>query len=399
MSRRPSIPELPGSDASWFLELVGAIAPTPTPKGSLADLASESNRRSDGEADAPVAADTAAMPDDPFPTDTSTTGASIAVEGLDAPPTGTLPVAAPAARTVPASPPPATPADGSPLPGGWTPGDLAPELETRRSVRLGSILATLVLVVVVGAAVVLVPRFVRSEAASTALRYETALVDLRNVLPDAQLALATLTDPTAVAGDVTATVPTVAALDAAAHDVVVLGDAPLPSTPPLVPRGPLDALEPARQQLSVLGTEGSSIASRLGHIFSYRTTVGDLLDTGPLPVTADPQQINTLSVDLAETLADDAELVAALPDDAAFTQLRGAVDDALVRFAAWQGDYTEALASGDDATATVLVAELSDLRRSLIHLLDVALADVRPDLDSQIIELAGQIETAIDDLR
>ncbi len=407
MSRRPSIPELPGSDASWFLELVGAIAPTPTPKGSLADLAAESNGAPDDETEPQVAAvaaagslpdATAVVGDDPFPGDTSTTGASIAVEGLDAPATGTLPVTAPLTTPDAASPAPPAPPQRSPLPEGWTPNELAPELQTRRSVRLGSILATLVLVVVVGAAVVLVPRFVRSEAASTAMRYETALVDLRNVLPDAQLALATLTDPTAAPDDVTATVPTVATLDAAAHDVVVLGDAPLPSTPPLVPRGPLDALEPTRRQLSLLGNEGSTIASRLGHVFSYRTTVGDILDTGPLPVTAEPQQINALSVDLAETLANDAELVAALPDDAAFSELRDAVDAALERFATWQGEYVEALGSGDEAAATVLVDELSELRRSLVHLLDLALADVRPELDAQIIELAGQIEATIDDL-
>jgi hypothetical protein len=190
-------------------------------------------------------------------------------------------------------------------------------------------------------------------------------------------------------------VPTTAELSARAHEVATLGSEPLPNTLPLIPRGPLEELEPVRGAMAVAGAQGDVIAVRLGHGFAYRTTVPALLATPELPTEADSATINQLSVTLAESLADSSRLVSELPDDPAFADVKSNADTATIRFAAWQPEYLEALRSGDVDAATALIIELDEMRLGLEEANVQALLVMRTDLDQQIIDLAENIEATL----
>lgn len=268
-------------------------------------------------------------------------------------------------------------------------------LRSRRSFRWGAALSFVVLVAAIIAAVIFLPRVAEREADAATEEYEQALVELRNVLPDTQAALADLTDPAATPGQIAEVVPATAELSAKAHEVATLGSEPLPSTLPLIPRSPLEELEPVRGAMVVAGAEGDVIAVRLGHGFAYRTTVPALSATPELPAEADSTTINQLSVTLAESLADSSLLVSELPEDPAFADVKTQADSATIRFAAWQPEYLEALRSGDVDAATALIIELDEIRLGLADANTQALLVLRTDLDRQIIDLAADIEATL----
>jgi hypothetical protein len=268
-------------------------------------------------------------------------------------------------------------------------------LRSRRPFRWAVVLALLLFVGAVIAAVVLLPRAAEREAELVAADYRRALVDLRNVLPATQEALADITDTTSTDEAVAGAVPTTAELSAASHNVTTLATEPLPSTLPFVPRGPLEDLEPTREAMVLAGAAGDIIAVRLGHGFAYRTTVPMLLATPELPDEADSSTINELSVTLAESLADTSQLVSQLPEDPAFRDVKAMADSATIRFAAWQPEYLDALRRGDIDAAAALILELDEMRSGLADANTAALAVLRIELDEQIIVLANDIEATI----
>jgi len=377
--------DLPGNDGRWFLELIGVASPRPAAREAIAGLAASTDA-------APSPPGTIS----PAPASSESTGTVVAVEGIGQPPTGSaLSFDDEAHPPLPAETPPPGQV-GVALPPDWEPDDVAPTLRSPRRVRLGAIIATAIAATVVVAGVAIVPRLTTAKAARLATQYRTALVELRNALPDAQASLATFTDPTTDTVTVTQAVPAVAALDNAAHDVGVLADAPLPSTLPLVPRGPIDALAPVRDEMKLESAEGSRIALELGHIFRYRTAIPAMLQPGPLPTEADATTINSLSVTLASSLADDTALAAGLPDSATFQAVDELVTSTLTRYEAWQGEYLVALKAGDTAEAEQLVAELEGLRNSLNTALTEALGEARTTVDADILALAQTLEGTID---
>ena len=268
-------------------------------------------------------------------------------------------------------------------------------LRSRRSFRWAAALTVLLLVAAVAAGIILLPRVGEQEADQLAADYRQALVDLRNLLPATQEALADLTDASSTPDEIAGVVPATAELSAKSHDVETLGTEPLPQTLPLVPRDSLEELEPTREAMVIHGAEGDVIALRLGHGFAYRTTIPVLLATPDLPTEADTAVINELSVALAESLAETSQLVSELPEDPAFTEVKSLADAAAIRFAAWQSEYLEALRSGDVDDATELVVELDETRTALADANAAALALLRTDLDQQIIVLATGIEATL----
>lgn len=379
---------LPGNDGSWFLELVGSKEAGPHHADTLSEMASPApagEEASKTEPDPPVAA-TASVVGAAAPTETS------AAASLD---TGTGETATSGSTDLPsAEAAKATAATDDAL-SDWEPDEMSQPLRSRRSFRWATALTVLLLVAAVAAGIILLPRVGEQKADQVAADYREALVDLRNLLPATQEALADLTDASSTPDEIAGVVPATAELSAKSHDVETLGTEPLPQTFPLVPRDPLEELEPTRDAMVIHGAEGDVIALRLGHGFAYRTTIPALLATPDLPTEADTAVINELSVALAESLAETSQLVSELPDDPAFTEIKSQADAAAIRFAAWQPEYLEALRSGDVDDATVLVIELDETQTALADANTAALAVLRTDLDEQIIVLATGIEATL----
>ncbi|MEN8114191.1 MAG: hypothetical protein ABFS21_07365, partial [Actinomycetota bacterium] len=197
--------------------------------------------------------------------------------------------------------------------------------------------------------------------------------------------------PEAVSGSVTA----IGDLNTRAGVVVSQATASMPSTLPLVPRDPLDDLEPTRTTMLILGADAEAISGRLAVTFAYRTSAPLLLSTPELPIEADSSVVDDLSVGLAESLAETARLVAELPVDPSFAATRDLATTASERFAPWQLEYLDALRQGETDRASALVAELQEALSEIEDALAEDLATVRVEVDPLIVGLATETEAAI----
>ena len=370
--KQPQVP-LPGNDGRWFLELAGVVESPPSPTETYTELETL-------ESPPPfVASESAAV----------TAGAAAVSGSLAADANGET---SGGDTFVPVAP---RTDDGLE---DWRPDDVSPRLGRR---GFGRWLAGALFVLVVAAvavAVLMLPRAVQSEADALAADYARSLTDLRNELPDSQAALASLTDPASTPEAVSASVPAIGDLNTRGTVVISLATTPLPSTVVLVSRRPLEALEPTRTTMLILGAEAEGISGRLATTFTYRSTVPALFATPDLPVEADSAITDALSVALAESLADTARLVANLPPDPTFAQTRDLATKASERYATWQLEYLDALREGDTDRAANLVVELEAARDSIAAALNVALSVVRAEVDPRIVTLAAEAEAAISDI-
>jgi len=365
MTRKKQELALPGNDGRWFLELAGVVEPPPTPTSTYTQLEA---------LDAPpplVASETAGV----------TAGAATV--------SGSLAADAPDGEFVAVAPRTTGPLDD------WQPDDVSPSLGRHGWGRW--LLTALLVLVVVGAgfAVVLLPRSVQSRADVLAGNYRTSLTDLRNELPNSQETLGVLTDPSTTPETVSASVPAIGDLNTRAAVVVGHATAPFPSTLLFVPRSALDALEPTRTTMLILGAEAEGVSGRLATTFTYRSTVPSLFATPDLPTEADSGTVDALSVTLAESLADTARLVADLPPDPTFDATRDLTTQASQRYATWQLEYLDALRQGGTDRVTALLEELNGAQEAIERELNLALAAVRAEVDPRIVALASETETAI----
>jgi hypothetical protein len=371
--KEPQIP-LPGNDGRWFLELAGVIEPAPRPTETYTDL----------EALEPppafVASESVAV----------TAGAAAVSGSLSADTNGGtegdnetfVPVA---------------PRSDEGLKD-WRPDDVSPRLGRHGFGRWLAGALFVLAVAAVALAVFLLPRAVQSEADALATGYAQSLTDLRNELPNSQGALASLTDPASTPEAVSASVPAIGDLNTRGTVVISLATTPLPSTLVLIPRGPLEALDPTRTTMLILGAEAEGISGRLATTFTYRSTVPALFATPDLPVEADSATTDALSVALAESLAETARLVADLPPDPTFTETRDLATKASERYATWQLEYLDALREGHTDRATALIVELDAAVDDIDAALGVALGVVRVEVDPRIVALAIETESAIADI-
>ncbi|MEA2010909.1 MAG: hypothetical protein U9N78_09395, partial [Actinomycetota bacterium] len=373
MARKKQEISLPGNDGRWFLELAGIIKPAPSPTETYTELEELE------EPPAFVASESAAV-----------TAGAAAVSGSLSPETNGE--ATEGDTFVPVAPRTDDGLDG------WQPDEVSPRLGRR---GLGRWLVAVLLVLAVAAlvaAAVLLPRAVQTEADALAADYSQSLTDLRNELPDSQDALATLTDPTSTPEAISASVPAIGDLNTRGTVVISHATAPLPPTLAFVPRGPLEALEPTRTTMLILGAEAEGISGRLATTFTYHSTIPALFSTPELPVEADSATTNALSVSLAESLADTARLVADLPPDPTFDETRDLATQASERYAPWQLEYLDALREGDTERAADLIVVLDAARDDIEASMDRALGVVRTEVDPRIVTLAGETEAAINDI-
>lgn len=370
--KQPQVP-LPGNNGRWFLELAGVVESPPSPTETYTELETLESPP------AFVASESAAV----------TAGAAAVSGSLAADANGET---SGDDAFVPVAPRTDDGLDD------WRPDDVSPRLGRRGFGRWLAGALFILVVTAVAVAVLMLPRAVQSEADALAADYTRSLTDLRNELPHSQAALASLTDPASTPEGVSASVPAIGDLNTRGTVVISLATTPLPSTLVLVPRRPLEALEPTRTTMLILGAEAEGISGRLATTFTYRSTVPALFATPNLPVEADSATTDALSVALAESLADTARLVANLPPDPTFAQTRDLATKASERYATWQLEYLDALREGDTGRAADLVVELETVRESIAAALDVALSVVRAEVDPRIVTLAGETESAISDI-
>ena len=371
--KEPQIP-LPGNDGRWFLELAGVIEPAPR----LAETYTELEALEPPPAF--VASESVAV----------TAGAAAVSGSLSGDTNGGT--AGDDETFVPVAP---RPDDGLK---DWRPDDISPRLGRHGFGRWLAGALFVLAIASVALAVFLLPRAVQSEADALATGYSQSLTDLRNELPNSQGALASLTDPASTPEAVSASVPAIGDLNTRGTVVISLATTPLPSTLVLIPRGPLEALDPTRTTMLILGAEAEGISGRLATTFTYRSTVPALFATPDLPVEADSATTDALSVALAESLAETARLVADLPPDPTFTETRDLATKASERYATWQLEYLDALREGHTDRAADLIVELDAAVDDIDAALSVALGVVRVEVDPRIVALAIETETAIDDI-
>ena len=367
MARKDQEPLLPGNDGRWFLEVAGVVDLPPSPTSMYSELA---------DLDPPppvVASETAAVT-------AGTAAVSGALTGSEDQDEDTfVPVAQPT---------------GDPL-NNWQPDDVSHRLGRHGFGRWVVAAFLVAILAAIGAAAYFLPRQVQEEADGLAADYRVSLTALRNELPTSQVALQNLTDPESSDEAVSSAVLAIGDLNARANLVVGLATTPLPATPPLVPSAPLEALEPTRTSMLIIGAEAEGVSGRLATTFTYRSTVPLLFSTPELPTMAESVEVDALSVGLAESLADTARLIADLSPDPTFATTRELATRASERYATWQLEYLDALREGDTERATALIAELDAARDAIQGSLEVALAEVRTEVDPKFVNLAAETETVI----
>ncbi len=274
----------------------------------------------------------------------------------------------------------------------WVPRELARQVTSGRNFRWTVIITMLVMGALAVGAVLWLPSIVRHRADVRAEQYRSALYDLRTELPSAQGALATATDPEATQEELSELAgPLTDLVSVAEHLADVIAD-PLPEAPPLLPSGPIDELVPLQDRLGPLGGEAVAVQKRISDLVRYRTLLAGITDLPDLPTEATAADINELRVTLAAFHADSVGTVNQMSPDTALTEHLDEVRAALNRFADWQIDYLEVLRQGDDPTP--LIAEITTLFENLDHTIVPPLATIRTETDTQILDLAQELDDA-----
>jgi hypothetical protein len=378
-------------DGTWFLEAVGAKAPSPTPIESVAELTREN---AVAEIDHP---DVSTSPDQDGPVTDVEQVVLVSFDGDPGTSTSTF-------AQIPQPPPPPPVLAGPPEPPTARPDVdidptlLSPALRTRRRFRWPVAVAIAAVVIAIGVAVIWLPRALGQEALAIRQSNYDAALAVRSYLPTAQEALDAVTNPEAGNEQISSAIPTISTLSSHASGLGEAAATPQPMQLPFATSAHIDDLGPLQERSSILASDAADVARKLGHAYVYRTSIPQLLATGELPVEATARDVNTLAVDLASSLAADAALVGDLPDDPSFEEVRSVATGAVERFAQWQDEYLAALVNGDPDIASSLIAEIATLRAQLVSTNTGALLSFRSEMDGRILSLAGQLDEHLSDL-
>lgn len=416
--------ELPGNDASWFKALIEEheSAGSQT-QGEALDIAAE-----EAEVTAPPAAP---EPDDGEPSQTLIVDEPVDPDPIEL--TGTMLIEPTDSETALEAEPPVDPsagADGEPsvidfvpattappvraVPapentsetvgrmwesqdaGGplddWVPDAMSRAITSKRTFRWTSLILAIVAVALVAVALVLLPSITRSRANDRRQLYRDTLSNLRTELPDTQTSLAIATDPgsdLAQIQDRSTELTQLASSVSAVEDAAQLA---LPSSPPLTSKAPIEELEPIRRRLEPIGSNGLTIQRRISNLVSYRSLLASFLQLPDLPTSANSDQQSELRVSLAAANAQSASVLAELPSDVALDDHHAQARALSERFGDWQVEYLEALRTEDAASAGTLVAELEASLSDLNDALVTPLAQIRRQVDNDIIDLASSID-------
>jgi hypothetical protein len=239
------------------------------------------------------------------------------------------------------------------------------------------------------------PRIAERRIDERVLAARTALVDVRNSLPDAQTALSTATEPDVDTTALSSVVPTLAALASAAESLDREATATLPAAAPFVGSSDRETLAAVQDRFGFMSAEADAISRRVATVVDYRLGASGLLDLPDLPDTATGEELRELGIVLAAALADGVTLATELPSDAALATHRQALLDLLTWFGDWQVDYLDALRRTSSEQASELAAEYTSRRATLDALLVPVLASLREEIDTMILELARQLDNTL----
>jgi hypothetical protein len=287
------------------------------------------------------------------------------------------------------------PTGGGDILDGWAPEALSRTVSGTRRFRWTVIGALVLTGLVAVLALLIVPTFVEEQANALNAEYRQALLGLNADLAPAQVVLERATDPVETLDDLGSASATLASMSESSNRIRELARDELPATLPLVPRDSLAALQPARDRMVDVGSQGTELARRITLVAEYTTRAEGLLAIPRLPVVANDRRITDLSVTLAGVQAETAAILATLPDDAALASHTAQARAAQARLGSWQTEYLESLRNGEEETARALINEMADLRSSLVAALVAAKASLRTELDGSLLRLAGQIEATL----
>ena len=274
----------------------------------------------------------------------------------------------------------------------WEPEDINRKVSSARSFRWTTLIGVLTIIGLIAAGLFVLPSLAERRADSYLKSIMDPLQALRAELPDTQTSLAVATDPAADGAALAGLTTQLTTLAAKASALDAATQADPPSAPPLTSSAPIDAVEPVRQRAEPLGTAAIAIQRRIADLVEYRTLMTGFLVLPELPTTADSDTQATLRVDLAAAQAESASILADLPSDPALESHAAMARDINERFATWQVDYLEALRTGDAAAARTLIAELESSLVELDNALIAPLAQIRREVDTDLIELAREID-------
>lgn len=384
--------------ADWFLEAIGAVPPPPTGSEAIDELTRENDIVPDTAAGDRSGAttqivQTTQVTTSSFDGSPGTTNAAFAPAPLQK--VATLEVAPP----LPPPPPSPEAADAA---AATVVADVEMELSrplrARRSFRWPIVIVLVLMIIAVGVAAIFMPRAVEAEAVTVRQMYYDVTADVRSYIPEAQIALDSITDKSSDIAQLSAAIPRIAQLDSRSFAMQTEAAEPLPSTFPLVPTGAIDALIPLQDTTGRLGDDGSDLAERLGNAYFYRVSIPGLMQTGNLPTAATTETINRISATLASSLADDARFVSQLPDDPIFEDVHTLAEDSHERYGSWQTEYLAALADDDRGTAQVLIAEINATGTALAEANTEALGAFRAEFDAHIVGYAGELDVHMSNL-
>tara|TARA_Y100000590_G_scaffold142407_1_gene163403 strand:- start:10 stop:783 length:774 start_codon:yes stop_codon:yes gene_type:complete len=244
----------------------------------------------------------------------------------------------------------------------------------------------IILVGGISTAMIAAPRIVEGQAVEEADDYRAVLNAMQQTLSGIQQTLFMATEPETTSIELFDLVAQLSRLDATSSALIDRASRPLPDTLPLLPKDPLEKLEPTRSQMLQLGSIGQLIVRRLADTISYRTRLDDILVYPTLPARADPNQISAVETQLANTLASSVEALSELPLDPAFDVHRSTASEAIQNYDDWRRRYLEILRESVDVDIK-LIEEPEQLRAALFAQLIPALATMRAEVDTSIIEL------------
>lgn len=242
--------------------------------------------------------------------------------------------------------------------------------------------------------VVWLPGTSEARAAARASEYRSALFGLRQELVDTQRVLLVLTEPGSGPEAFDELLPSLSRLQEWARVAKRMAAEPLPRAWPLAPSAPLQSLRPARDVLAASADEAEAVVSDLADVLNYRTVFVEILDVAALPLTP-PRNFRRFKGRLADVLAAEEASLSALPRPDLLRNHASQVRDAVARLDDWGDEYVNALWIGDTPTAAALLNELRSDRHRLEIDLEAELSAIRVAVDTRILVLAGELETAL----
>ena len=220
------------------------------------------------------------------------------------------------------------------------------------------------------------PAYDERLATDTLASYDAALATIDGAVPNARTALAALTAPTADGAELSGSLETLTPFIASANSAREIVAEPLPGTPPLVPRTHIEGIADARLELATVTDQAEALATRLSSLLSYRLLTDGLFALPELPDAAGPDETDTISVELAASLAASVESAVSLPVDPLLDGHRTAAADTLDLLDLLRADYLTALRAEDVATAGALASDMNAAVAELDATLAAALAEV-----------------------